>query len=289
MSQELPDFDQLWDYGNPADTEAKFREILPQAQASGNSAYHVELLTQIARTLGLQMKFDEAHALLDDVEKMLTSDMQRPRIRYLLERGRVFNSSGSPQQSKPVFAEAWDIGCNCGEGNLAVDAAHMLAIVEDSSAALEWNEKALNHANNSHDPKARHWRAILYNNVGWTYHDRGQFEVALESFENALKACQELGKEERIRIARWCIGRTLRSLGRIEEALAIHETQLKEYEAIGEKPGFTYEELGECLLLLNREDEAGTFFALAYAELSQNMWLVRDEAERLNRLKQLST
>ena len=30
--QQLPDFDQLWDYSQPEQTEARFRDILPQAQ-----------------------------------------------------------------------------------------------------------------------------------------------------------------------------------------------------------------------------------------------------------------
>ena len=51
MSQpNLPDFDTLWDYSNPTQTEVKFREILPQFP-EGNE--RLELLTQIARAQGL--------------------------------------------------------------------------------------------------------------------------------------------------------------------------------------------------------------------------------------------
>jgi hypothetical protein len=91
--ERLPDFDALWDYGDPAATEVKFREVLPMAKASGDASYHAQLLTQIARTQGLQMKFDHAHSTLDMVEGMLADDMTVARIRYLLERGRVYNSS----------------------------------------------------------------------------------------------------------------------------------------------------------------------------------------------------
>src|SRR5690606_19946505 len=58
---KLPDFDALWDYSQPAATETKFREILPLAQESGDLSYRLQLETQIARALGLQQKFDEAH------------------------------------------------------------------------------------------------------------------------------------------------------------------------------------------------------------------------------------
>jgi tetratricopeptide (TPR) repeat protein len=218
---------------------------------------------------------------------MLTDEMKRPRIRYLLERGRAFNSAGDADTARPLFVEAWAIGRESGEDALAVDAGHMVAITESGEKALEWNERALDYANQSSDPKAKRWNTSLYNNIGWTYHDMGQYEIALDKFENALICCEELGIPSRIRIAKWAVGRVYRSLGRVEEALAIHAAQVKESEAIGEKPGYTYEELGECLLTLGRQDEARPYFQMAYTELSQDGWLMQNEAERLARLKTL--
>ena len=66
-ANQKPDFDSLWNYNKPAETEAKFRQLLPMAEESGDPAYLAELKTQIARTLGLQQKFDQAHTLLDSV------------------------------------------------------------------------------------------------------------------------------------------------------------------------------------------------------------------------------
>ncbi|HET7144481.1 MAG TPA: hypothetical protein VFI68_10715, partial [Anaerolineales bacterium] len=92
MSQQnLLDFDSLWDYSNPDQTEIKFREILSRIPA--NEPAHLELLTQIARSQGLQRKFDEAHQTLDQFENALDQNPSRAKVRYLLERGRVFNSS----------------------------------------------------------------------------------------------------------------------------------------------------------------------------------------------------
>src|SRR4051794_32155876 len=48
-STGLPDFDTLWDYAQPGETEERFRELLPAARASGDRNYHLQLLTQIAR------------------------------------------------------------------------------------------------------------------------------------------------------------------------------------------------------------------------------------------------
>ena len=35
----------------------------------------------------------------------------------------------------------------------------------------------------------------------------------------------------------------------------MQQEQLAEYETLDEEPGYTYEEIGECLLLLDRRDE----------------------------------
>src|SRR5438128_2095323 len=88
---EPVEFDKLWDYAKPAETEGQFRALLPSAEASGDTSYLAQLLTQIGRAQGLQDRFDEAHATLDRVTTMLTDDMNLARVRYLLERGRVFN------------------------------------------------------------------------------------------------------------------------------------------------------------------------------------------------------
>ncbi|HVO68859.1 MAG TPA: tetratricopeptide repeat protein [Aggregatilineaceae bacterium] len=285
--QDLADFDRLWDYDHPGKTEQRFRELLPLAVASGNTAYRAELLTQIARTLGLQQKFDEAQRTLDEVDALLADGLARPRIRCLLERGRVLNSSGAPDRARPLFVEAWEQAQQAGEDALAVDAAHMVAIVEEGQAALDWNLKALHLAETSSQERARKWLASLYNNIGWTYHDMGQYEVALDTFQKALRLRVSDGSPEPIRIARWCVARALRSLGRVEEALAMQQALLEEAATAGEKPGYTYEELGECLLLLDRQAEAAPYFAQAYAVLSQDPWLARNEPERLNRLKEL--
>jgi tetratricopeptide (TPR) repeat protein len=73
-----------------------------------------------------------------------------------------------------------------------------------------------------------------------------------------------------------------RLLGRVDEALEIQERLMRTQS--GGEDGFVYEELAECLLVLGRADEARAHFARAHAMLSQDPWLVRNEAARLERL-----
>jgi tetratricopeptide (TPR) repeat protein len=276
----LPNFDAWWDYNDAAGTEVKFRELLPKARESQDKSYYAQLLTQIARTEGLQRKFD--------VEAMLTDEMTVAKIRYLLERGRVYNSSGSPDTSKPLFLQAWELGVAHQQDFYAVDAAHMLAIVEQSEKQLEWTEKAMSVAEKSQDERAWNWLGSLYNNTGWTYHDLKQYEKALEMFEKGLKFREGKKDEEGIRIAKWTIARTYRSLGRIEEALQIQRELEKEFdEKEIQQDGYVYEELGECLLLLKKEDEARKYFKLAYDLLSKDPWLSANQPARLQSLKEL--
>jgi len=285
---DLPEFDSLWDFDDPAGTEARFREDLPAAVESGVRSYHAELLTQIARAQGLQRQFPDAHNTLDRVLDLLPLARPRARIRYLLERGRVFNSSKEPDKAWPLFLEAWELGQQAGEDNLAVDAAHMMAVVEPPEQQIAWNQRAMELAERSQDPKARRWLGSLYNNLGWTYHYRGEHELALNLFERALKIREEQGQPKPIRIARWCIARTLRSLGRTEEALAIQRQLKQENANSGFEDGFVDEELGECLLSLGKAAESKPHFAAAYSSLSMDPWLAENEPVRLERLKALS-
>jgi tetratricopeptide (TPR) repeat protein len=250
----LENFDDLWDYADPAGTEAKFRALLPQARQRGGSVL-AELLSQIARTHSLRREFEDADKTLDEAEALIGEGMARARARLLLERGRCLNSAGGKEKALPLFAEAWELAREASEDFHAVDAAHMAAIAEpEPEAQLAWNAKALALAEASPDPRAAKWAGSLLNNIGWTLHDRGDFEKALATFERALA---------------------------LQEALAA------EREADSKPDGYVAEEIGECLLALGREDESARFFAQAWQELSRQAWLAGSEPQRLERLGRL--
>jgi tetratricopeptide (TPR) repeat protein len=290
QNHPLPDFDSLWNYDQPAQTESKFRTIFPNAQTAGDTAYMVELMTQIARTLGLQQKFDQANQLLDSAEELLPAAGERAWVRYQLERGRVLNSSKHQAEALPMFEAAWDRATNARLDQFAVDAAHMCGIAAPTTdQKMEWNLKALAVAENSSDPKAQHWRGSLYNNMGWDYFDIRQYDSALELFSKDLlfRGTQHQAKEARI--AKWSIARTLRAKGKVDSALAMQKQLEQEWLASGEpQDGYVFEEIAECLFTLGRIPEATPYFARAYEYLSKDPWLTRDEPDRLDRLKRLA-
>lgn len=281
-------FDDLWDYDDPVGTEAKFRAMRPELEAAGDRSGLLQLDTQIARTLALQQKLGEAHELLNSVEPELDSVEPVVRVRWLLERGRTFNSAEKKEPAKKAFLEAWELAQSIQAEFFAVDAAHMLAIVEEGAEALRWNELGLDYARSSEDPRAKRWQGSLLNNLGWAYHGKGDFEQALRLFEQALAFRKEHGKEAEIDVAEWCVARVLRSLGRENEALAQQQELLRRKEDARRAPdGFVFEELGECLLALGREEEARSWFAKAHRELAQDPWLAENEPDRLERLEKL--
>lgn len=279
----------LWDHNDPVASEARFRELLVHNQKDLNLCAEVQ--TQIARSLGLQRRFEEARATIRE----LRPEAVRPRILYELELGRIENSSGNRPASIPHFKTAYELASRAGEDFLAVDAAHMLGIVEKPSRALVWNEKAIAEAEASTDELARGWLGSLYNNVGWVHHDQESYQKALLMFMKALdeRVSQLLNENspknrENLHIARWCVARCFRSLGLIETALGIQQRLKAEAESRGNKPGFVYEEIAECLYEMGDHKRAKPYFAKAYKVLGKDEWLKAGEPKRLDRLQKLS-
>jgi tetratricopeptide (TPR) repeat protein len=271
------DIDALWEYSDPGESERRFRTALAHAEGDGR----LELLTQIARTYSLRCRFDDARAVLAQIEEALAASGPRPRIRHALELGRTCNSSGDRTTARPHFERAWRDASAAGEEGLAVDAAHMIAIAcAGTPESLAWNERGLVVARGSPDPKARALVPAMLNNSAWELHGEGRFEEALARFEEALDAGTATGRADRIRIARWSVARCLRSLGRHDEALAIQRELASEHEAAGTHDGYIDEEIGENLWALGRQEEARPHFARAAESLTSEL-----DAERLRKLR----
>lgn len=287
-AEPLPDFDKLWNFNKPSETESKFRELLSMAEESKNVDYRLQLLTQIARTQGLQRKFEEAHHTLDDIKKALSQKTSVAEVRYYLERGRVFNSSKKQDLALPLFEKAVDLSIQRKLDNFAVDAAHMMGIAESTSEKkMEWNLKAVQMAEKSKEEKARNWLGSLYNNIGWTFHDMKKFSEALELFKKALTFRQEKGDASAIRVAKWAVARTHRSMGSLDEAIKMQKSLEIEFDALPEKDGYVFEELGELYLAKNQNLDAKKYFAMAFNELVKDEWFKANEAKRLERIREL--
>src|SRR3989454_3034495 len=280
-----PDLDGIWDFDHPGPTEKKFRELLPAAIDSLDISYLAELLTQIARAEAMQRKFQEAQKTLDRVEKALPKADQRVSVRYVLERGRVLSLSGKPREAQPRLREAFNLALMLKMDLHAIDAARMMAVAEPEKA-LEWNMKALDLAEKSADARANKAKGPLYSSIGWNHFERKEYQEALFMFQKALQHTDQLGDPLKIRTAKWSLAKVLRVIEHTEEALDMQRKLFEEYQGEGKRNGYVYEEIAECLLVLGQEQEAQEWFAAAYAELSKDPRILREQV-RLNRLKEL--
>ncbi len=288
-----PVFDKLWNYGDPAATEAAFQQVFEQTEGLAPADYSAQLLSQIARTHGLRADFAKATEYLEMAELLILEAAERgedvscARVRLALERGRTLNSSGDPAAAVPVFEQALELAQAAGLENYACDAAHMLGIACPGDAGLQWNLKAIAMAEAASDEQARKWLGPLYNNTGWSLHELGRFDEALALWEKSVDfrlAQNPTGMPARI--AKWTVARCLRSLGSHEEAIARLLSLQAEFEALGEADGYVCEELGENLLALDRAVEAQPHFARAFELLSQKAGLEKLDDARLARLKE---
>lgn len=126
----LPSLNEIWDYQNPAETEKKFMQILADSDKFPEE-YILILQTQIARTYSLQRKFNEAHELLDIIHNELKDKgLGLVETNYFLERGRTFNSNNEHEKAYPLFENAFEKAKEIENDFLAIDAAHMIAIVD---------------------------------------------------------------------------------------------------------------------------------------------------------------
>ena len=245
------DVNALWDFGRPELSEQRFRAALAGAQ--GDDA--LVLRTQIARTLGLRGRFDEAHAELDALRHALADAGPEPRVRAALERGRTLRSSGQPEPSRALFMQAWTLAEQAGLDELAVDALHMVALVAPTlEDKLLWNRRALDAARASPARGAQAWQGSLLNNIANDLRSAKRLSEALALFRESRAAYERFGRAGGERIARWQIANTLRLMGQGEEALAMQLALEREFEALGRPDGFVFDELAE--LYATRGDAA---------------------------------
>lgn len=225
----------LWDFADPAGSEQRLREAVAIAEGPDQ----LVLLTQVARALGLQGRYDEAHGVLDH---LATSDPE-VATRTSLERGRLLRSAGEPEAARPHFEGAAASARAGGLDILLIDALHMMALVAPPEEQASLNQQALTVARGSQELAARDWDASLLNNIAMSHADAGDYGVALPLFEDALAARERIGDVRNIRTARWMVAWTLRNLGRTDEARAMQRALKAELVGAGEEDPYVDEEL----------------------------------------------
>lgn len=267
----------MWDFADLTATEERFRGRLAEPITDAQRA---EVLTQLARVEGLRGDFTVGHQLLADAEALAEPD-SAGRVRVLLERGRLLRSSGAEPESLPLFAAAFVLAGHRGDEYLAVDAAHMAALVD---SAEEWTQRGVELAQKSADPQVRSWIGPLLNNLGWAHFEGGRFNNALHSFRQALAAREQYPEEaHEVEIARYAVAKTLRALGRPAEAAELMGQAVAWTREAGVPDGWFHEELAEDYAALEWWREAADQADIALALLDANQ-----APDRVGRLRELA-
>lgn len=263
------DLQALWDFSRPEVSEQRFRERL--ATARGDEA--LVLQTQIARTLGLRRRFDEARAQLTALQPQLATAGAEAQARWHLEWGRAHASATHDRArltdadrltAREAFRAAAAHARAAGLDGLAVDALHMLPFTTaNPQEELLWTQQALDLALASTQPAARRWEAALRNNLGVTLNALGRHTEALAMLQAAVPAAERSGTPERVRIAHWMVARTLRDLGRVAEALALQQRLERENAEAGLPDPYVFEELAHLYRATGDTARAAHYDALS--------------------------
>jgi tetratricopeptide (TPR) repeat protein len=221
---EQQTIDRMWNFADPAVSEERFREA---ADDDAHTTHERAVMaTQLARAVGIQGRVDEALALLDELERSERPADEPPaeaaelRARIALERGRLLATSRRVDEALPQLTMAVREAAVAGSTFLVLDALHMLAL-NDAGHEEEWATEGFDILDGVRDPRLRRWGVALHNNLGWTHHDAGNAQSALHHFQLAVEAADRYGTAEQQHVARWSVGRALRTLGRNDEALEI--------------------------------------------------------------------
>jgi tetratricopeptide (TPR) repeat protein len=270
----------LWDFSDPAASRERFRQVAHEAASDTDKAF---ALTQVARTFGLQGRFVDARAALAEADPLLPMSGKQ-RAQYWIELGRIENDEHHPAEALSCFQRSLALARDVQDEYLAVDAAHMIAIVVPKDERPEKAAFALSLARKAADQRTRHWIGAISNNLGWTYLELGQPENAVQYFRESLAYRQNQNEPTPIRLARYGLGCALRASHRLEDAVLV----LNEALAMGGSIGYIEEELAECLLSLGQPVQAKPLFQAAYSKLKANTDLDERDSKRLSRLLEKS-
>jgi len=258
----------LWDFGQPAESEQRFREAL--TTATPDEA--LILQTQIARSYGLRRDFVKATEILAELHPQLVGASAEANVRYYLELGRTLCSPIHPRESQTeevktkagaAYTDAFNLAQASGLDYLAVDALHMMAmVVSDPEAQLQWDLKALEYMEASAGPEAKKWEGSLRHNIGYALHLQGRYAEALDQFEQALAFREAAANQAQIRVAHWMIAWTLRAMGRLDEALVIQLRLEQEWLSNAQPAPYVFEELEHLYRALGNSERADHYAAM---------------------------
>lgn len=246
------------------DARAKFELAATTAAEQGIAELQTQAEALTARMFALQTKWEDGRKWLDKAAKSAKPERKKGWATYLGVRGRFeWQDQKDNDKAKKTFIEMYDFCIKAEMQSMALDAAHMVALVGTPAEKEEWALKAIKAAEAANE---KGWLGPLWNNLGWMYDEQGKTEKALEALQNARKYHHETGNEFTKMVADFGVAHALRRVGKLKEAremLIAAFDKAKERYAADEKDkeraewvGWGHKYFGDLLVDEGKKDEA---------------------------------
>jgi len=263
VTQALAAADKSFSARRYQEARVEYRAVAQAAKSSGDASSEAEALSQVARmhSLAKPPRLEEARAALAEAKAVASPAQPWGWTRYLGVRGILEREGGDSKRALATFAEYHDYARARGLYSRAIDAAHHAAIVAPPAEQIRWAERGIAAAEAGDE---QGWLAVLWNNLGSTHEDRGDWDAAVEAYAKAKHYHDLKGGPVQKIAAAWALGRASLRAGDLQRAgellPACLETARAGVKGAKESEqrewlGFTLASHGELLLARGRQAE----------------------------------
>jgi Flp pilus assembly protein TadD len=163
-----------------------------------------------------------------------------------------------------AWQSALDTAKAASLGALAIDAIHMVAFIDTTPLQQPyWAKPALAVVLASAQTAAQRWQASNHNILAYALEQQGRHADGLPQYQQALNLRLQVGNAQNTLVAGYMVARSLRFLGRVDEALVMQQQLLRDSEALGAADPYVLDEL--ALLFKARGEAAQAEAALQRA------------------------
>jgi hypothetical protein len=205
MRDLLSDGDEYFSRNEYNDAILVYTKVVTCADGRRQKSILTEASSQLARMYGIQGKFVEGRPWLAKAKQVAAPEEPLGWSRYLGVRGRYeWQDEKDNAKAKATFIEMYEYCKKHQLHSRALDAAHMVAIVGTPEDQVTWALNAIAQAEKSGEDG---WLGPLWNNLGWTYEERGEYPKMLEALIKAREYHYKAGNEHTQLVADFGVAR----------------------------------------------------------------------------------
>ncbi|NUQ34555.1 MAG: tetratricopeptide repeat protein [Planctomycetaceae bacterium] len=211
--QFLSDADKLHRSQKPGEALELYLKAAEAAEKAGDVSVQAEALAQIARMYSLTSRLDEGRTWLERAKQVASPDHPLGWSRYLGVRGIFERESRQKEKAVATFTEMYEYCSKHKLHSRAIDAAHHVALAGTLEQQVEWGLKGVAEA----EKGDKGWLGPLWNNLGNTYDELGQFDKALDAFLKARDFHNAAGNPN-THIGDYAVAKAYRKTGNVKLA-----------------------------------------------------------------------